>query len=820
MIRQSFNDGWSFRPLIAEPQGPNHPVPVALPHDAVIGTPRDPDRQLVGTGYFSGGAWEYTRTLDAPESWRGRAVSLEFEAVYRSPSVYVNGDLAGHGASGYGGFVVEIDPFLRFGQSNEIRVEARAHRDSRWYSGGGITRPVWLLVGDHVHIQADGVVVTTPDIDADAALVCIDTTIENVGRATTTRRLETRILDPEGVEVAVDRTPVTVFGGEGAVVHQRVLVPAPALWSVDSPHIYRVALRLLDGEAIVDECEVTFGIRSLSVDPLRGLRINGETVKLRGACVHHDSGVLGAATFDRAEERRIELLKEAGFNAVRSAHQPLSRAALAACDRVGMLVMDELTDMWTRPKHAFDAALAFPDSWRTDLAAMVRKDRNHPSVVLYSIGNEIPEIGTGAGAAWARRLATETRRLDPTRLVTSGVNGALLVIADTIDGDPELLGEWASAEVSEINTMMAGLADRLNALGVSSAVSALTEETLATLDVAGFNYLDSRYDLDRTLFPHRVIVGSETFPTRIDELWAAVTAHDHVIGDFTWTGWDYLGEAGIGRPHYQGVDSAGGALADYPWGTAWVGDLDITGRRRPASFYREIVYGLRSRPYLAVRNPASFGLEPAPAPWSWSDSISSWNWAGSDGAPIEVEVYSDADEVELFVDGESAGRLPAGRAHRFRAVFAVTYRPGRIEAVAIRGGEPGERTELRTAGPAGLVARADRDRVSAAGDDLVYVDVDLADETGVLATDREDEVTVSIDGPGMLQGFGSASPHNEQSYVGATHRTFRGHVLAVVRPVGEGRIVVSARSEAHGSAEVSVDAISDVVGAAAPDAAG
>lgn len=291
---------------------------------------------------------------------------------------------------------------------------------------------------------------------------------------------------------------------------------------------------------------------------MRGLRINGETVKLRGACVHHDNGIIGATTIDRAEHRRVEILKAAGFNAIRSAHQPMSRAMLEACDRLGVLVMDELTDMWTRTKHDFEDALAFPDWWRADLVAMVRKDRNHPSVFAYSIGNEIPEIGTGAGAAWVRRLATETRALDATRFVTSGVNGALLVTADEIDGDNEDLGEWARAEVTEINDMMASLAERMNALGVSSALTSLTAEPLAALDIAGVNYLDSRYSPDRVAFPHRVIVGSETFPTRIDELWASVLANDHVIGDFTWTGMDYLGEPGIGRPHYAGHDNAAG----------------------------------------------------------------------------------------------------------------------------------------------------------------------------------------------------------------------------------------------------------------------
>lgn len=533
MIRRGLVDGWRFRARFAGSDGEDPAEEVTVPHDAVVSTVRRDDPELRATGYFAGGAWEYTRVIDAPEEWRQRTVLLEFEAVYRSAAIYVNGDLVGHRPAGYTTFSVCLDGYLRYGAENTIRVEARAHRDSRWYSGGGLIRPVWLVVADTARIALDGVTVTTPDIDDEYAMIEIDTTLENGDRLPSACRLRTRILDPEGLEVATDEIPVTILPGEDAIAHQRLLISRPQRWSLESPALYRVESTLLAGEQIRDTASTTFGIRHLTLDAVRGLRINGATVKLRGACVHHDNGIIGAVTIDRAEHRRVEILKAAGFNAIRSAHQPMSRAMLEAYDRLGVLVMDELTDMWTRPKHDFDYALAFPDWWRADLAAMVHKDRNHPSVFAYSIGNEIPEIGTGAGAAWVRRLATETRALDPTRFVTSGVNGALLVMADEIDGDNEDLAEWARAEVTEINGMMASLADRMNALGVSAAVTALTAEPLAALDIAGLNYLDSRYAPDHDAFPHRVIVGTETFPTRIDELWSSVLAHDHVVGDFT-----------------------------------------------------------------------------------------------------------------------------------------------------------------------------------------------------------------------------------------------------------------------------------------------
>lgn len=810
MIRQGLFDGWRFRTRFAGSDGEDPTEEVTVPHDAVVSTVRRDDPELRATGYFAGGAWEYTRVFDAPEEWRERTVLLEFEAVYRSASIYVNGDLVGHRPAGYTTFSVCLDGYLRYGAENTIRVEARAHRDSRWYSGGGLIRPVWLVVADTVHIALDGVTVTTPDIDDEYAMIEIDTTLENGDRLPSTCRLRTRILDPEGLEVATDEIPVTILPGEDAIAHQRLLISRPQRWSLESPALYRVESTLLAGEQIRDTASTTFGIRHLTLDAVRGLRINGATVKLRGACVHHDNGIIGAMTIDRAEHRRVEILKAAGFNAIRSAHQPMSRAMLEACDRLGVLVMDELTDMWTRTKHDFDYALAFPDWWRADLAAMVQKDRNHPSVFAYSIGNEIPEIGTGAGAAWVRRLATETRALDPTRFVTSGVNGALLVMADEIDGDNEDLAEWARAEVTEINGMMASLADRMNALGVSAAVTALTAEPLAALDIAGLNYLDSRYAPDHDTFPHRVIVGTETFPTRIDELWSSVLANDHVIGDFTWTGMDHLGEPGIGRPHYAGQDNAGGSLANYPWIASWAGDIDITGRRRPASYYREIVFGLRSTPYIAVRNPATHGRERRPAPWSWTDSFASWTWPGWEGAPVEIEVYSDADEVELFVNGVSAGTLPCGAAHRYRAVFTTVYEPGTVEAVARRGDQPGEICALQTSRPSRhIVIRPDRARVSASGGDLVYLDIEVVDDHGTLAGDDEEPLEIEVRGVGRLLGFGSAAPVTSESYTDERHHAFRGHALAVVQPTGPGRIDVTVRCERLGSATTSIEVAAD-----------
>ena len=792
MQRESYPYPWEYRHRYGAV--PTEFEPVVLPHDAVHGSERVDDATQMATGYFPGGIWEYRTRFTAPEEWRDRHVVIEFEAVYRSAAIFVNGDLAVRRPSGTSAIVVDLDRHLRYGAENEIVVEARSNRDARWYTGGGIIRPVHLAIGPRVHVPLDGIVVTTPEHDAEASLVHVVTTVSNPEPVPAVRRLETTVFGPSGEVVGVDRTRVSVPARGFAEVSQRILVMAPLLWSVASPSLYRVESSLGSGGDAqhLDRSETRFGVRSLQLDSARGLRINGETVNLRGACVHADNGVIGAATFDRAEQRRVEILKSAGFNAIRSAHQPMSRAMLEACDRLGMLVMDELTDVWTHHKSPEDGADGFTDWWNRDLEAMVAKDRNHPSVIIYSIGNEIPEAATRTGAELTRSMTAATRRLDPTRYVTAAVNGALFVMPGHVDIEPELLGGASLEAVDEITAHKQGLQDWMSALATTEAVTALTEEAYGGPDIAGMNYQDSRYALDHELFPNRVIVGSETFPTHIDKLWALVREHPHVIGDFTWTGWDYLGEPGLGRMHYR-EEADGGALGAYPYMLAASGDIDITGERRPASFYREIVFGLRREPYIAVRRPETRGKTMTSAPWSWTDSIPSWTWGEVGSDPLEVEVYSDAEEVELLIDGRSLGRQPTGPEHRYRAVFPVVYAPGRLEAVAIRDGVAGEHMVLSTADEdRALALTAERSELAADGTDLAYVVIELVDSASVTATDSDLEIQLQVDGPGVLQGFGSAEFSTKQSLADARHRLHDGRALAVIRPSGIGRITVTA----------------------------
>lgn len=806
MQRESYPYPWEYRQR--NTGSSTGFIPVDIPHDAVIGLQRLDDPALQPAGYFPGADWEYRTRFVPPAQWRNRHVVVEFEAIHRSAAVFVNGNLVVSVASGTCAVVLELDQYLRHGAGNEILVQARSGRDARWYTGGGLIRPVKLAVAPRVHVPLGGIVVSTPEYDAESALVRVVTTVRNLEPVPAVRTLETTITGPSGTVAGADRTTVGLAAGGTVEVSQRILVRDPHRWSADNPNLYRADLILsavtADAADDADVSQVQFGIRSLHLDAERGLRINGRPVKLRGACVHADNGVIGAATFDSAEERRVAILKAAGFNAIRSAHQPMSRAMLEACDRLGMVVMDELTDRWTHPKSPEDGADSFLERWQSDLEAMVLKDRNHPSVIIYSIGNEIPEAATLSGAGLSRTLTAAVRRLDPTRYVTAAVNGSLFVMEGAVEFEPELAGTAPLDPVAEINGRTMSLEDRMSGLGITDAVTELTQQAYGAPDIAGMNYQDSRYELDRVRFPNRVIVGTESFPTRINRIWGLVTAHSHVIGDFTWTGWDYLGEPGLGRMHYREDPPGAGALGPFPFLVSGAGDIDITGERRPASYYREIVYGLRAAPFIAVRRPHTRGKTAKPAPWSWTDSLASWTWPEAGADPLVVEVYSDAAEVELFVDGRPVGRRPAGRDNEYRALYEVVYTPGRLEACAIRGGAAAERTILRTAGTdRRLELSPERTGLSVSGQELGFVAVEVVDDAGTRATDACPEVELRVQGPGILQGFGNAAFSTVESFADARHRLHDGRALAVIRPCATGRVTVTA--SAQGFAPVSVD---------------
>ncbi|MFJ2503522.1 glycoside hydrolase family 2 TIM barrel-domain containing protein [Microbacterium sp. NPDC087592] len=812
MKRTAFNDGWQFRPKqnpFAELGGVSTPyTDVTLPHDALIHEQRDPDGEGA-VAYFPAGAYQYRTTFTPAADLAGQRIVLEFEGVYRDATVHINGAFAGQRPYGYSGFTIDADRFLRSGEENLIEVESRHGGDSRWYTGAGIYRDVWLHVGPAVHIPVDGVRVSASDIEPDGAVVEVDVVVASTSNRRETIDVAVTLTDPAGTTVARGTVPVTVEANGRSRSRQRLYVRAPQLWSAESPALYSAAVELVVDGAGIDDASAAFGIRKLQVDPAHGLRVNGEVVKLRGACVHHDNGILGAATFADAEERRVRLLKEAGFNAIRSSHNPMSVAMIEACDRLGVYVMDETFDMWTSNKMPHDYSLHFTEWWERDVESMVTKDFNHPSVIMYSIGNEIPETGSPAGGLTGRALAEKVRELDPTRYVTNAVNG-MLAVMDDIKKLAAQHGQ-ADGDAAGINTLMAGPGEFMNQIGTSPMVTEKTAESFGVLDIAGMNYLDGRYVMDKELFPNRVIVGTETFPTRIDHNWALVTENAHVIGDFTWTGFDYLGEVGIGRAHHLAEGETPSLSGPYPWIAAWCGDLDLIGSRRPASFYREIVFGLRTSPYIAVSRPGNEDKTFYAGPWTWSDSIGSWTWAGHEGTPLAVEVYSDAEEVELALDGEVIGTAAAGAENRYRAEFTVVYRPGELTATAIRQGVRAEAFSLSSAGDAThLVTRVE----NGPSGELAFIEIAVTDADGRVDTGADRLIDVRVDGDGVLAAVGSGDPAPTDTYDGPTHQTFDGLALAVVRRTGPGVVTVTVSAD-DGIAPATVVLEADPLGAAA-----
>lgn len=788
MIPRRFDEGWfvSSEGSDADPVGP-----VTVPYDAMLSERRDPETaNSHHTGFFPGGVYRYSKTFRVPDTWRGSSVSLEFEGVYMRSEVFVNGHLAGGRPSGYATFHVPLDEFLEFGVDN--LVEVVAHNDqmpnSRWYTGSGIYRPVHLLVGGAVRVTPNGVRLSTRSIDTGRRAL-IDVTTEVVNESGVTRELTvtTQLADPGGAIVARAEERVTVGAERATTVPQLVTVSNAARWSPDTPQLHVATVTIADGDEILDEASAEFGIRTLEVDSVRGLRINGDPVKLRGACIHHDNGVIGAHTLDAAEDRRIRILKESGYNAIRSAHNPASRATLRACDRHGVLVIDELTDAWRRPKVAFDISREFDEWWERDLESMIDKDINHPSVVMYSIGNEISETATERGVELNRMLAERTRQLDPTRFTTNCINGFLNLIAPK---DDEKLAKKNAAKRAEgeapnknliviLNYLIGILEKTLKHIVRLPAVDKRTRDAYAAVDVAGYNYMQGRYRLDARRHPHRVIVGSETNPNDTVAIWREIEDLPNVIGDFAWTGWDYIGEAGYAAIHYEQRRQLYS-----PWPGLLCGTpvIDITGQRQTQSYLNEILWGLHPGPYLAVQ-PVNHSGEKKSVRSGRTDSIRSWAWEGCEGRDATVEVYAAADRVDLLVDGVKVGSEPAGPDHGFRATFTVPFRPGELVAVAYSadGGEIG-RDCLKSAG-AGLRLRVapECDELRADGADLAYIPIEITDDDGIVRPLADREVTAEVSGAGTLLGFGSAEPITEEGFSTNCHTTYFGRALAVVR---------------------------------------
>ncbi|SHN39510.1 glycoside hydrolase family 2 TIM barrel-domain containing protein [Cryptosporangium aurantiacum] len=810
MRRTSFNEGW----FVAEEASSGAPVgPVTVPYDAMLFEPRNA-RTPNGfhTGFFPGGVYRYSKTFVAPEEWRDQHVLVEFEGVYLRSEVFLNGRLIGGRPSGYAEFTVPLHGGLEFGTDNVLEVVAHNDRlpNSRWYSGSGIYRPVHLLVGPQAHIAPEGPRFTTEAVQDGSATVGIATRIVNDGAVARSVTISTVLVLPSGARVGPVMERIRLAPGESTTVRQTAAIVGAALWSPETPHLHTGTVRLLGGEELLDEAAAEFGIRTLTADSRHGLRLNGVPVKLRGACIHHDNGPIGAHTLDAAEHRRVRILKESGYNAIRSAHNPVSRATLRACDRLGVLVMDELTDVWWRTKQPFDYGLDFEEWWERDLEAMILKDVNHPSVIMYSIGNEIAETATPRGVRLSQAMAGRARDLDPTRLVTNGINGFLNLIASMNDEKVARKAEAARARgesfgknlIVVLNHVMGVLEKVLPHLVRLPRVDRRTRDAFAALDVAGYNYMAGRYRKDTQRYPDRLIVGTETNPPDTARVWREIEALPQVLGEFAWTGWDYVGEAGIAAIEY---DQPRRLFKPYPALLAGEPVIDITGFAQPQAYLNQVAWRLRTDPYIAVHEVQHSGRKRVSNSWRSGNVVHSWSWEGFEGTAATVEVYADAARVDLVLNGAVVGSASIGAQQAFTGRFTVVYRPGELAAIAYdeTGTEIGRDVLRSTSEILRLRLEPETEGLIADGSDLLYVPISLTDDDGRVKPLADRLVDLHVDGAATLLGFGSAQPITAEAFTGTSHSTYRGRALAVLR-AGHAPGDVTITATAQGCDPVSV----------------
>ena len=779
-----FHDHWYVRHT--DENGPGKPVP--LPHDAMLSEPRTADAGGgLNISWFEGRDYVYTRHFSVSKKDLMMHNVLEFEGVYRKAEVWINGKKTAFRPYGYTNFYVELDDCLREGD-NTVEVIARNgdQPNSRWYSGSGIYRPVKWWRSPKKHIELNGVRIRT--LRVNPAVIEISVRTSEPGPVTV------QILDGE--------TVTTEASFEGST---QITISDAKLWSVDTPSLYTAKVRFGEDTAVE-----TFGIRTLQWGK-DGFLVNGERVILRGACVHHDNGLLGAVCHPDAVERKLRILKENGYNAIRSAHNPCSKAALEVCDRIGLMVMDEYIDQWYIHKTQHDYVEYFDQFRHQDLADMVDKDYNHPCVIMYSTGNEVAETAQPKGIALTEEMTEELHRLDATRPVTCGINiffNFLNSIGMGQYSDEKAAKEAQraanakasgkkkkeSATGSKFFNDMAGLlgADFMKLGATLHGSDVTTRQAYARMDIAGYNYGEKRYRRDLKKYPDRLILGSETFCSDAYRFWELAKENPRLLGDFVWSGIDYLGEDGIGAWEYK--EYAPEFEHNVGWISAGAGRIDLTGTPLGEALYTRVAFEQDSGPFLAVRPICHAGRSHSPSAWKMTNAMPTWSFRGWEGKQAHVEVYARADSVELLLNGASLGRKQVKNNCVF--TFHVPYANGKLEAVAYDapGHETG-RSTLETAGEETILRAVPEETMVRAGH-LSFIRLQYTDSNGIVKPCERGVLDVKVEG-GRLVGLGSACPYYERSYLDSTCDTYYGEALAIVEAGSGDQVTLTAGDGKH-----------------------
>ncbi|MBQ5513625.1 MAG: DUF4982 domain-containing protein [Bacteroidales bacterium] len=714
--RTLMDSGWEFTK-------DGKTIAVDLPHDWDIYTGPFSGKGATGTGggWFEGGKGEYKKTFATPNA---EVVKLHFEGVYQKAEVFVNGKKAGQHAYGYTPFTVDVTPMLNK-DKNEVlvKVDNSAQPNCRWYSGSGIYRHVWLMTMPKVHIKENGVFITTPEVSAQKATVKAEVEVVNESSATASATV--------GIDGSNTQT-VNLKAGESKKVEFTYTINNPRLWSPETPYLYTAEVSLNGKKSE----SVRFGVRSFSFDAENGFILNGKKVLLNGACVHHDDGAIGAMAFDAAEIRKVRLMKDAGFNLIRTSHNPTTRAFLDACDSIGMLVIGEAFDGWRTQKTAHDYSELIDSCYREDIHAMVLRDRNHPSIISWSIGNEVIERKEIRVVHTAKLLKNAILECDATRPVT------------------EALCAW----------------DR---------DWEIYDPHFEVLDIGGYNYMIFKHKEDHERDPKRVMWQTESYPRDAFRNWAYVNDFQYIVGDMVWTGLDYLGESSIGRYYYKG-EREGESWIDggHPeWHGAYCGDVDITGWRKPISHYRDMLWNGNETLYMAVREPNGYIGEIKNTMWSVWPTWESWTWRGWEGKPVEVVVYTKQPEVSLYLNGKLLETKKVSRETEFKAVFTVNYTPGTLRAEA-----GGKSVTLSTAGePAKLRLTTDRKTIKSGGQDLAFITVEVLDKAGNVCPEAAIPCNVTVTGGATLMSAASADLKDTEPYTSPRVTTWKGRAIIVIR---------------------------------------
>lgn len=785
--------GWTCRHLGDTAPGKT----VTLPHDAMLAEPRTAlSAGGTNTGWYEGYDYEYRRTLTVPGNELADTHILEFEGVYHNAEVWLNGQKAAFRPYGYTNFYVDCAPYLHAGE-NELRVIARNadQPNSRWYSGAGIYRPVQLWTARSAHIALNGVKIRTLSLDPAVVEVRVKTTA------------------PGTVRLTVDDLPAMQQESDGEAVFTLTLDNA-RLWTPETPNLYTCRVSFAD-----DEVTETFGVRKVEWGT-DGFLLNGKRYIIQGACIHHDNGLLGAVCDPDAVARKVRLLKENGYNAIRSAHNPCSKALLAECDRQGMLVMDEYIDHWYIHKTEHDYVDYFNEWWRQDLTDMVEKDYNHPCVVLYSTGNEVSETAQKRGIALTKEMTDFLHGLDDSRPVTCGVNiffNFLSSIGFGVYSDEKAKKEAERAEKAKqrgekaakkkavgsqfFNNLAGLLGDEFMKRGATlHGCDVKTRDAFANMDIAGYNYGIYRYKHDLKKYPQRLILGSETFCNDAYKFRELAKQEPRLVGDFVWAGIDYLGEVMVGSWEY--ADYAETFDGGPGWVSAGSGRIDLTGKPLGEALYTRVALEADNGPYIAVCPVNHTGDRHSPSAWKMTNAMPSWSWTGCEERKANVEVYARAARVELVLNGHTVGSKTLK--NDCLARFSIPCESGTLEAVSYDAADHEiGRCKLQSAGGTTRLT-LDAEEPTVKPGHLCYVRLRYTDENGITKPLARGNIQVQVRG-GTLVGLGSACPFNKHSYLDSETDTYYGEALAIVR-MGDGDAMTIAASDGEYSAELTVPA--------------